>query len=84
MTEKTLSKKILDVLAGVAPEAATRRLDPETNFRDQLDFDSVDFLTFALRLSEELQVEIPETDYPRLSSLVGCLSYLESRAETVS
>jgi acyl carrier protein len=76
MNEADIRKTTLEVLASVAPESAGQDLDPHTAFRDQFDFDSVDFLNFALALDKALNVEIPETDYPSLSSLNGCVSYL--------
>jgi acyl carrier protein len=48
-------------------------------FRDQFDFDSVDFMNFAIALQERLQVTIPEKDFPQLASLVGCIAYVKSK-----
>lgn len=69
---------ILEALKVVAPEADPNALDPAVSFRDQLDIDSVDFLNFVLRLEERLGRKIPEIDYPRLSTLDGCVAYLTS------
>ncbi len=66
----------------VAPEADFGSLDPERRFRDQLDFDSVDFLNFALSLQERLGISIPEEDFPALGTLAGCLRYLGQRRDT--
>jgi acyl carrier protein len=76
MTKDEIRKTTLEVLASVAPETAGQDIDPSTNFRDQFDFDSVDFLSFVLALDKALGVEVPETDYPSLSNLDGCVSYL--------
>jgi acyl carrier protein len=54
-------------------------LDPAADFRDQLDIDSMDFLTFVITLHESTGIEIPERDYPKLSSLDRCVAYLGSR-----
>lgn len=70
--------RVAEALRSVAPEADLEALDPEANFRDQIDVDSVDFLNFVLALEEKLGFRIPETDYPKLSSLNGCVRYLES------
>ncbi len=61
-------------------EADLARLKPNVSFRDQLDIDSVDFLSFVIALHKELWVEIPEKDYPELSTLDGCIGYLLSRS----
>jgi acyl carrier protein len=76
MTEEELKSAVVHVLGTVAPDFSPEKLMPEVNFRDQFDFDSVDFLNFALALQEKLKIKIPEMDFPKLSSLKGCLAYL--------
>lgn len=63
-------------LRHVAPEADLDTLDPDRRFRDQFEFDSVDFLNFALALQAQLNMSIPEEDYPSLATLNGCIGYL--------
>lgn len=70
---------ILRTLGEIAPEAELASLKPDVGFRDQLDIDSMDFLNFVIALHEELHVEIPEADYPQLSTLDGCVAYLTAR-----
>jgi hypothetical protein len=36
----------------------------------------MDFLNFIIALDEELHVGIPESEYPKLSSLEGCIQLL--------
>lgn len=79
MDENTLRQNIIDSLTKMAPDANPNTLDPEINFRDQFEVDSVDFLGFVLDLEKRLGIRIPEIDYPKLSSLKGCLTYLRSR-----
>ena len=76
MDENTLSQQIIDSLTKVAPDVDRNMLDPEINFRDQFDVDSVDFLGLVLDLEKRLEIKIPEVDYPKLSSMKGCLAYL--------
>jgi acyl carrier protein len=71
-----LSQLILDTLIAVAPDVEPGALDPDVAFRDQFEIDSVDFLNFVVRLEKQLDRRIPEADFPRLSSLNGCLAYL--------
>jgi acyl carrier protein len=71
-----LSALILDTLTAVAPDVDASALDPDVTFRDQFEIDSVDFLNFVIALEKKLDRPIPETDFPRLSSLKGCLEYL--------
>jgi acyl carrier protein len=39
----------------------------------------MDLLTWVIGLHKELKVDIPEADYPRLSTLDGCIDYLTAR-----
>ena len=79
MSENEIEATVLEILSGVAPEARDLRIDPEVNFREQFDFDSLDFLNFVLALDQRFGIEIPESDYPKLSSLAGCVGYLSGR-----
>jgi acyl carrier protein len=79
MTEDQLKDLVLRKLGQIAPEADLENLDPHKAFRDQFDFDSVDCLNLSLALGEELNITIPESDYPKLTSLDGCVRYLQSK-----
>jgi acyl carrier protein len=76
MDENGLRGQIIESLTKVAPDADRSALDPDVNFRDQFEIDSVDFLGFVLDLEKKLGIKIPEVDYPKLSSMSGCLAYL--------
>lgn len=67
---------VLALLKKIAPEADLSALEPDVRFRDQFDFDSIDCLNLVMSIGKELQIDIPEADYPLLGSLNGCLSYL--------
>jgi acyl carrier protein len=79
MKEEQIREVIVERLRQIAPEADFDSLNPEQRFRDQFDFDSVDFLNFALALQERLKVSIPEEDFPSLATLNGCIAYLVLR-----
>lgn len=76
MQEQELRGEILEALKQVAPEADIATLEAERSFRDQLGINSIDYLNFIVCLEERLGLQIAEIDYPRLSSLDGCLAYL--------
>lgn len=82
MKEEELRSEVLKALKQVAPEADTATLDSEQTFRDQLGIDSIDYLNFIVGLEERLGLRIAEVDYPRLSSLGGCLDYLRQHLPT--
>lgn len=78
LTASQVRDTVLRLLGDIAPEADFQILKPETSFRDQLDIDSMDFLNFIIALHRELGVDIPETDYPKYSTLQGCIEQLSS------
>jgi acyl carrier protein len=73
---------VLRVLGEIAPEADLDRITPAVSFRDQLDLDSMDVLNFVIGLHQALGVDIPESDYPKLATLEGCVEHLASLAGT--
>jgi acyl carrier protein len=79
MTRDEIKNTVLRILGGIAPEADLTQIKPQVSFREQLDIDSMDFLNFAIGLSKELGVEVPEVDYPKVASLDGCVEYVMER-----
>ena len=79
MNREELSKRVLELLTEIAPDVDPASVIPGVAFRDQFDFDSMDTLNFAIGLSSELGVEVPEADYSRLASLDKCVAYLGGR-----
>jgi acyl carrier protein len=81
MTSEEIRKTVIDALTRIAPEIDPASIEPGASFREQLDLDSMDFLNFVLAVHDRLGVEIPEADYPRLSTLDGAVAYLAVRLE---
>jgi acyl carrier protein len=81
MTEEEIHALVLEVLAQIAPETRGLAIDPDMNFRDQFDLDSLNFLDFMTALDERLGVHTSELDYPKFSSLTGCVSQLQLRVQ---
>ena len=79
MTSDELRRIVIDALTRIAPEIHPAAIDPAAGFRDQLDLDSMDFLNFVQSLHDRLRVDIPEADYPRLSTLNDAVAYLARR-----
>lgn len=79
MSQEQLTSLILTILHTIAPEADLDHLDPHVSYRDQFAFDSVDYLQFVLTLEQALHLTIAEADYPQLSTLHGCVTYLTTR-----
>ena len=79
ITEDQIKKVALEIISKIAPEADIANIDPADRFRNQFDFDSVDFMNFAVALQSQLKVEISEADYPQLATLNGCIAYLKAK-----
>lgn len=76
MTREEIRSLALEKLLQVAPDIDPGQLDPAEPVREQYDFDSMDFLNFAIALGREFQLDIPENDYGQLQSLDGAVDYL--------
>lgn len=76
MTESETRQIVSRALSNVAPEVDLAAIDPKKDLRDQIDIDSVDFLNFVIGLHKELNIEIPDSDVAKLTTLNGCVSYL--------
>ena len=81
MRKDEIREAVFRILGQIAPEADLSQIKPDVRIRDQLDIDSMDLLNFVIGLHKELKVEIPETDYPKLGTLDGCVDYLAARRE---
>jgi acyl carrier protein len=78
MSKDEIRTAVLRILCRIAPETDPGVLRNDVGLRDQLDIDSMDYLNFMIGLHQEFGVDIPEADYPKLSSLDGCVEYLAS------
>jgi acyl carrier protein len=79
MTEAEVKQAVRDALGNVAPEVDVNAIDPARDLRDQIDIDSVDFLNFVIGLHKELNIEIPDADVAKLTTLNGCVGYLMAK-----
>jgi len=77
----TLQQVVLSILRRTAPEVSGTSLDPGRPLRDQADIDSIDWLNFIVALHERFAIDIPESDYAKLATLDGLVSYLATRLQ---
>jgi len=78
-SEAELREIVLRVLGEVAPDADIAALQPDEDFRQRLDIDSMDHLNFIVGLNEATGIEIPERDYGKLGTVQGAVTYLATR-----
>ena len=82
MTRDAIRAAVVDALSSVAPEIDPSSLNPDDEFRQVFELDSMDFLNFVVALHARLAVDVPEADYPRLVSLNKAVDYLAERLRT--
>ncbi|MEO8694615.1 MAG: acyl carrier protein [Acidimicrobiales bacterium] len=71
-----MDRLVREVLSDIAAEADINALPADKDLRDALDIDSVDFLNFIAALHEQTGVDVPERDYPSLTTIARCVDYL--------
>ena len=79
MNDDEIRGVVLRLLSQVAPEADMAAIKPDVRLRDQIDIDSMDALNFLISIDAELHVEIPEADYPKLTTLDNIVAYLAGK-----
>ncbi|MGM0384967.1 MAG: acyl carrier protein [Actinomycetota bacterium] len=79
MDSNELRATVVATLQNVAPEVEGDDLRDTRPLRDQVDLDSLDWLTFLIGLHDAVGVDIPEADYASLVTLADVLDYLRER-----
>jgi acyl carrier protein len=77
MEAQDIRRRLTTLLTTIAPDIDPATLDPAQDVRDQVDFDSMDRLHFAMAISEEFHIDIPEQDYAQLGALQRACEYVE-------
>ena len=72
-SEERVKQIIVDPL-GVAPEQVTA----EASFIDDLGADSLDTVELVMALEEEFDLEIPDEDAEKMTTVADAIKYLES------
>jgi acyl carrier protein len=80
MTGTDFRSVFLDELVRVAPDIEAADVGDDDHIQDDLELDSMDVLNLVTALHERLGIDIPERDYPEISTLSRAASYLESAA----
>jgi acyl carrier protein len=81
MTRDEIRDVILEIIEDIDEDADFASLDADKPLRDQLDLDSMDFLDIVMELRKRYKLQIPEEEYPELSSLNSCVNYLEPKLQ---
>lgn len=79
MTRDEIKRIIDEELGNIAPEVAPNSVADDADIRESYDIDSMGFLTFITALHKRLNVNVPESDYPKLFTKRGAIDYLAAR-----
>ncbi len=77
MSEQALFEKVKKIIVeqlGVSPEEVTT----ESSFSEDLGADSLDTVELVMALEEEFEVEIPDEDAEKLTTVRSVLDYVKS------
>jgi acyl carrier protein len=77
-----LEALVRGAVADIAPEVGADAVDADADFHDDLGLDSMDALNLAIALHEATGVDIPERDYPEITSIATCVEYLRAHGAT--
>ena len=76
MEQTQVREAVIDIIADIALDEDVTQIKDDLALRDQLDLDSMDFLDIVMELKKRYKIEVPQEDYPKLSTMSGCVDYL--------
>lgn len=80
MTNEDTRRVVLSVLTTIAPEVDPDEIEDDVLLRDQVDLDSMDWLSFLRGIHKKMRVDIPESDYASLRTLADVVDYVDKHA----
>lgn len=83
MSPDEIRQALLDILERIAPDEDLSGLKDDLPFREQMELDSMDFLDIVMELRKQYRVQIPEEDYPHLTTMAGAVAYLTPRMKDI-
>jgi len=81
VTPEHARELIEQTLLDIVPDADLDEPSPDTDIRDALELDSLDFVVLVERLSQRAHSRIDEDDYDALRTMNSAVSFLVSRTE---
>ncbi|WP_436498258.1 acyl carrier protein [Actinokineospora sp. HUAS TT18] len=80
-TDGANREAVSGALLAIVPDAPLADLSDETDLREALELDSLDFLAFVEQLNTRTGVRFEEDDYDGLRTIAGCLRMLRRTEE---
>lgn len=81
MTSIEIRAAFLEELISVAPDIDPSSVADDDHLQDDLELDSMDFLTLVTAIYTRLGVDIAEADYPRIATLGDAVPFLSERLD---
>lgn len=75
-TAADIKKIILGIIAEIIPDENLSQVKDDVRLQDQLELDSMDFLDLVMELKKRYRIDVPQEDFPKLSTLNSCAEYL--------
>ncbi|SMP88679.1 acyl carrier protein [Epsilonproteobacteria bacterium SCGC AD-308-O04] len=79
MTKDEIKNVIIKQILEIAPDITADEIAADANIQRSLEIDSFDFLKILTALNEELEVEVPESDYSEVATLEKMADYFLKR-----
>lgn len=76
MTNTDFRSVFVEELVRVAPDIEAADVGDDDHIQDDLELDSMDVLNLVTALHERLGVDVPEADYPEISTAARAAAYL--------
>lgn len=76
MTPTEIRAAFLEELVNVAPDLDPHTIGEDDHLQDDLELDSMDFLTLVTAIHKRLGVDIAEADYPEIATLRAAVPFL--------
>jgi acyl carrier protein len=70
---------VLAAITKVAPDVDPSTLPTDIDFREEADLDSMDFIGILTAVHEATGIEVPEIDYPLITTVDDFAEYLNTR-----
>jgi acyl carrier protein len=84
MTPDDAHTLLARLLRGIAPEVDLDGIDPAASLQEVAELDSMDFLNLAAALYDATGIDVPERDYPLISTVDGFVAYVAAGGPTGS
>jgi acyl carrier protein len=79
MDTSEIRTAVLTTIKAIAPEVEESEIQPDRLLRDQVDLDSMDWLNVIIGMHDRFHVDIPESDYAKLTTLNAIVEYLAAK-----